>query len=72
MKAKPFDCVEMKRRIQQEMAEEEARLGPKEAQRQCETWKETSAAPLARWWRTLTRTEETFASAVLREDPPKP
>ena len=72
MKAKSFDCVEMKRRIQQEMAEEEARLGSAEAQRRGAAWKETSAAPLARWWRTLTRTEDEFASAVVREDPPKP
>ena len=72
MKAKPFDCVEMKRRIQQEMAEEEARLGREETERRRAVWTKTSAAPLARWWRTLARTGETFASAVLREDPPKP
>ena len=72
VKTKPFDCVEMKRRIQQEMAEEEARLGREETERRRAAWKESSAAPLARWWRTLTRTEETFTSAVLREEPPKP
>ena len=71
MKTKLFDCVEMKRRIQQEMAEDEARLGREETQRRGEAWKESSAAPLARWWRTLTRTEDVFASAVSREDPPK-
>ena len=72
MKAKPFDCVEMKRRIQQEMAEDEARLGREEAQRRCKTWMEASTAPLAHWWCRLTRTEDEFTSAVLREDPPKP
>ena len=71
MKTKPFDCVEMKRRIQQEMAEEEARLGHQEAQRQREAWKKNSAAPLAHWWRMLTRTKDEFAG-VLREVPPKP
>ena len=71
MKTKAFDCVEMKRRIQQELAEEEARFGSEEAQRRSVAWKETSAAPLARWWRTLTRTEDEFASAVVREDPPE-
>ena len=72
MKTKSFDCVEMKRRVQQEIAEEEARLGREETQRRSEAWKETSAAPLARWWRKLMRTEDEFATSVLREDPPKP
>lgn len=72
MKMKSFDCVEMKRRIQQEMAEEEVCLGREETQRIRTAWKESSAAPLARWWRMLTRTEDKCATAVLREDPPKP
>ncbi len=71
MKAKAFDCVEMKRRIQQEMADDEARLGREETRRQSEAWKESSAAPLAHWWRKLARREETFASATVRQDPPK-
>lgn len=72
MRTKPFDCVEMKRRIQQEMAEDEARLGREETERRRATWKESSAAPLARWWRKLTRTEDEFATAVLREEPQEP
>ena len=69
MKTKSFDCVEMKRRIQQEMAEEEARLGREETQHRREAWKETSPASLAHWWRKLIRIEE--PTAMVREDPPK-
>lgn len=72
MKTKRFDCVEMKRRIQQEMAKEEARMGREEAQRRSEAWKESSVAPLARWWRKVVRMEDAFATAVLSEEPPKP
>ena len=40
MKTKSFDCVEMKRRIQQEMAQDEARLGSVETKRvpRCFRW----------------------------------
>ena len=72
MKTKSFDCVEMKRRIQEEMAEEEARLGCGETQRRYETWAEASAAPLARWWRTLAGAGEESGTCVIREDPPMP
>jgi hypothetical protein len=61
----------MKRRIQQEWAGEDARLGREEAHRQGAMWKNTSAAPLARWWRTLTRTEETGLCGLLRGGPPQ-
>ncbi len=72
MKTKAFDCVEMKRCIQQEMAEEEARLGREETERGRAAWKESSPAPLAHWWRKLMRTEDEFATAVLREEPQEP
>ncbi len=36
MKTKSFDCVEMKRRIQQEMAQDEVRLGSVETKRRSE------------------------------------
>ena len=52
MKTKPFDCVEMKGRIQQEMAEEEARCGSDEMKRRRDEWLETGSDPLARWWRS--------------------
>lgn len=72
MKTKSFDCVEMKRRIQQEMAEEEARLGREQTQNRRDRWKEASTTPLAQWWRAVTRTEAAMVSPVLREEPPKP
>ncbi len=62
----------MKAGIQRAMAEEEARLGREEARRRCEAWKETSTSPLALWWRTLAQTEGRYATARLREEPPKP
>ena len=72
MKTKPFDCVEMKGRIQQEMAEEEARRGSDEMKRRRDEWLKTGSDPLARWWRSLAKPapEEDCASLVLREEPP--
>ena len=45
MKAKPFDCVEMKGRIQQEMAEEEAQRGSEEMKRRRDEWLKTGSDP---------------------------
>jgi len=63
----------MKLRIQQEMAEEEARWGREETQRRAKAWKESSASPLANWWRKLAAAEDEFPTAsTVREEPPKP
>lgn len=72
MKTKSFDCVEMKCRIQQEMAEEEARLGREEAHLRRMAWQQSSAAPLARWWRTVAGADEESGTCVMREDTPMP
>lgn len=55
-KAKTFDCVAMKNRIQAELAEERSRLGDEEFRRRREQWLKTTTDPLARWWRSLTGT----------------
>lgn len=53
VKAKTFDCVEMKNRIQAELIAEEARLGADEMERRRREWLETSSDPLAVWWRLM-------------------
>jgi hypothetical protein len=50
---KSFDCVEMKNRLQAEMLEREALLGPEEARRKRQQWLATGDDELAKWWRSL-------------------
>jgi len=50
---KSFDCVEMKNRLQVELREREALLGPEEVRRRRRQWLATGDDDLARWWRSL-------------------
>ncbi len=50
---KSFDCVEMKNRLQAELREREALLGPEEARRRRRQWLATGDDDLAKWWRSL-------------------
>lgn len=72
MKHKTFDCVEMKNRIQQELREEEARVGAEEMRRRREDWLRTGQDELSRLWRKLQgcRNEESAVTAVREEESP--
>lgn len=72
MKNKTFDCVEMKNRIQQELREEEARVGAEEMRRRREEWLRTGQDELSRLWRKLRagRHEEPAVTAVREEESP--
>ncbi len=65
---KSFDCVEMKNRLQAEMLESEALLGPEEARRKRQQWLATGDDELAKWWRSvMAATKPGAPSAVVRE-----
>ena len=51
MKTKTFDAVEMKRRAQQKIAEEDAGLSPSERRAKRERWLEESDDEMAVYWR---------------------
>ena len=50
-KDKTFDCVAMKNAIQAQLQAERAGLTEEEVRRRRREWLETSADPLAQWWR---------------------
>lgn len=56
-KPKDFDCVEMKRQIQERLQEEWEGLDADGIRKKIEKDLSTSDSPLARWWRSLRPSE---------------
>ena len=56
LKTKPFDCVEMKNRIQAALAEKYAGLSDQERFERIERELNTSDDEVARWWRKMSST----------------
>jgi hypothetical protein len=50
-------AVEMKNRIQSQLREEQKGLSDEEIERRHRQWLETSDDPLAKWWRSVDRTQ---------------